>query len=110
MDYEHAKKLLIHEGTSDEGIHVCVRGNTDPGHERMMRIVKAVEVLIATDDLTAPIDRRLAYALHVVALETNVQSHSWQETKPWRNGGFNHDLVKIQMTIYKYLCGSFEFD
>lgn len=66
MDYEHAKKLLIHEGTSDEGIHVCVRGNTDPGHERMMRIVEAVEVLIATDDLTAPIDRRLAYALYVV--------------------------------------------
>lgn len=110
MEYQRAKDLLIHEGTSENGIHVCVRSRTDPGHERMMRIVDAIETLIEMEDLTAPLDRKLAYSLFVIALETNAQSYSWQETKLWRDGGFNDDLIAIQDRITQYLEGTMVFD
>lgn len=110
MEYQRARDLLIHEGTSVRGIHVCVRSSTDPGHERMMRIVEAVDTLIQNEDLAAPLDRKLVYSLFVIALETNVQSHSWQSTKLWRDGGFNDDLLTIQERITAYLEGTLEFD
>ncbi len=110
MDYDQAKELILREAFSDEGIPVCVRGNMDPGHERMMKIAAAVEVLDEHEDSSGPLDRRLAYALFLIALETNVQSCSWQTTKPWRDGGFNEDLCDIQMRIINFFQGSLEFD
>ena len=110
MDYKRAKDLLIYEGTSADGIPVCVRSNTDPGHERMMQIVEAIDTLIENEDPVVPVERKLAYSLFIIALETNVQSYSWQATKSWRNGGFNDDLLKIQERITVYLEGSLVFD
>ena len=66
MEYREARELLIFEGASDEGIYMSMRANTDPGHERMMRIVEAVNTLIANEDLSAPLDRKLAYSLFVI--------------------------------------------
>jgi hypothetical protein len=55
--------------------------------------------------LTAPLDRKLAYALFVIALETNVQAETWQRARRWRDGGFHQDLTTVQERIMRYFEG-----
>lgn len=89
---------------------MCVRMGDDPGHDRMMRLVEAIDVLIACEDLEAPIERAIAYSLSVILHETEVQSTSWQKKKQWREGGFFEDLIELQEKAFEYLQGSLEFD
>ena len=110
MDYETAKNLILKEGTSVEGIYVCVRMGDDPGHDRMMRLVEAIDVLIANEDLSAPIDRAIAYSIAVILHETEVQSTSWKEDRQWREGGFFEDMIELQDKAFEYLQGSLDFD
>jgi len=109
-DYENAKELILKEGTSVEGIYVSVRMGNDPGHERMMRLVQAIDVLIANEDLSAPIDRAIAYSMSVILHETEVQSTSWQKERQWREGGFFEDMIELQDKAFEYLQGSLEFN
>lgn len=110
MDYQEAKDLILHEGTPVNGIHICVRMGDDPGHERMMRIVEAIDSMIANEDLGASIERKMAYSLFVIAHETEVQSTSWQEENQWRDGGFFEDLTVLQENVFEYLEVSLKID
>ena len=78
--------------------------------EIMLEISYLIKRLIENEDPAVPVERKLAYSLFIISLETNVQSYSWQATKAWRNGGFNDDLLKIQERATVYLEGSLVFD
>jgi hypothetical protein len=111
MTPQEARRLLIEEGLSPDGISVSVRMGDDPGEDRLARIAAALEVIVEQTRRDEALDRELMMALWAIAYHGEFQAESWQrQGGRWRHGRFNEQIAEIALKVEEYISGDLEFE
>ena len=77
MNPTEALALVIHEGTSADGMVVETRAGIDPGVTRVRRLHEALVVLAAELAQATTLDRRLANALYGLSFHLSATLEHW---------------------------------
>ena len=77
MELDDAYALIVHEGTSGEGMVVEVRAGVDPGVQRVIRLRDALAVVADSIGDDPAIDRQLANALFGLSFHMSASLDGW---------------------------------
>lgn len=90
------EELVLHEGTSMDGIVVLIRMGQDPGWDRMKRLIDALKELDEILRGQTTLDRRLSYAFWALAFYGQQDIGSWaREGRPWPPELANEELISL---------------
>lgn len=106
MTPQEARHRVYAETLDAAGLLVVLRMGDDPGPERMTELLQALEVL--RDDLVgaAVLERELAHALHLLAVEPAAQVESWQRNgRHWRPALVTQEIPALCVAVEAVLSG-----
>ena len=63
MSFAEAREIVLFEAYADEGVLICVRQGSDPGAQRMARLISALRSIYGEMTGRDSIERKLAAAL-----------------------------------------------
>ena len=100
MRPREAQQLILDEATDEAGIVTTLRMGSDPGPERMRRLVQAIKVLFDRIDGQDKILREVAAALYVLGTELPAQIESWSRNGAvWRDDLVHTELVNVLTAV-----------
>ena len=101
MSPEEAVSLIISEArTVGEGLLVSIRNGEDPGTERMLRLISALQTVFHDLSKQAELDRHLAAALFTLGSDLPLTiSALASQGQSWRQGFMEVEVYELLMAV-----------
>jgi hypothetical protein len=106
MNSAEARQLVLDEALRPDGVVVGVRMGDDPGAARMENLLAALRVLCEDHKGRDAVERRLAYALHGIAVYLQRNVESWAHAgRTWRPQLVEREVPAIMMGVESVFAG-----
>lgn len=104
-----ARDRILSEAFQEDGVVTDLRMGDDPGPERMQRIIHDLREVFDGLNGAAAIDRELAHALFVLAVQIEAQLTSWaMQGLVWRDALFTEEYPAILLAVESIFAGEWQ--